>query len=364
MRTRAAVFYEAGRPFEVRDLELDEPRGGEVLVRMAAVGICGTDLHSVKGEWVRPTPTVLGHEGAGVVEAVGEGVSSLAVGDHVVLSWAPSCGECEDCSRGRPARCVVLNRAIAASTLPDGTTGLSMDGERVHRGTATGALAERIVVSERVALPVGDGVPLEQAALLGCAALTGVGAALFAARVEPGSSVLVIGAGGVGQFVVQGARIAGAAEIVCVDPLEARREQASKLGATCVVDPEELKGLMKADFSDGVDYALDAVGDPETTALAFRWTRNGGTCVIVGLPAAGKRLDLDPVDFVRRERVLTGTIYGSEDPAVALPVLLDHVRSGQLDLASQLGPIYPLDEINHAIDAALSGVPGRVLVRP
>ena len=239
-----------------------------------------------------------------------------------------------------------------------------MDGETVFRGTATGALAERIVVSERVALPVGDGVPLEQAALLGCAALTGVGAALFAARVEPGSSVLVIGAGGVGQFVVQGARIAGAAEIVCVDPLGARREQVAGLGATRVVDPDGLKELMKAEHPDGVDFALDAVGDPSTTELAFRWTRNGGTCVIVGLPAAGKRLDLDPVDFVRRERVLTGTIYGSEDPAVALPVLLDHVRGGRLDLASQLGPSYPLDRINEAIEAALSGVPGRVLVTP
>jgi S-(hydroxymethyl)glutathione dehydrogenase/alcohol dehydrogenase len=364
VKTRAAVFFEAGRPFEVRELDLEEPRPGEVLVRMAAVGICGTDLHSVKGEWTRPTPTVLGHEGAGVVETVGEGVASLRPGDQVVLSWAPACGECADCSRGRPARCLALNRAIAASTLPDGTTGISMDGQKVHRGTATGALAERIVVSEKVALPVGDGVPLEQAALLGCAALTGVGAALFAARVEPGSSVLVVGAGGVGQFVVQGARIAGAAEIVCVDPLEARREQAARLGATQLADPEGLAELMKREFPDGVDSALDAVGDPGTTQLAFRWTRNGGTCVIVGLPAAGKRLDLDPVEFVRRERVLTGTIYGSEDPAVALPLLLDHVRAGRLDLASQLGPSYPLEDINEAVDAALGGTPGRVLVRP
>jgi S-(hydroxymethyl)glutathione dehydrogenase/alcohol dehydrogenase len=364
VRTRAAVFFEAGRPFEVRELDLEEPRPGEVLVRMDAVGICGTDLHSVRGEWKRPTPTVLGHEGAGVVEAVGEAVASVRPGDHVVLSWAPACGECADCRRGRPARCLALNRAIAASTLPDGTTGLSMDGEKVHRGTATGALAERVVVSERVALPVGEGVPLEHAALLGCAALTGVGAALFAARVEAASSVLVVGAGGVGQFVVQGARIAGAAEIVCVDPLEARRAQATRLGATRVVDPDGLSELMKRDFADGADYALDAVGDPETTQLAFRWTRNGGTCVIVGLPAAGKRLDLDPVEFVRRERVLTGTIYGSEDPAIALPILLDHVRAGRLDLASQLGPRYPLDRINEAVDAALGGVPGRVLVRP
>lgn len=364
MRTRAAVFFGAGRRFEVRELELEEPRAGEVLVRMAAVGICGTDLHSVKGEWQRPTPTVLGHEGAGVVEAVGEGVSSLRPGDEVVLSWAPSCGECEDCSRGRPARCVTLNRAIAGSTLPDGTTGLSLDGETVYRGTATGALAERIVVSERVALPTGGDVPLEQAALLGCAALTGVGAALFAARVEPESSVLVVGAGGVGQFIVQGARIAGAAQIVCVDPLDARLEQASRLGATRVIGPDELKELMKSELPSGVDYAFDAVGDPETTAVAFRWTRSGGTCVIVGLPAAGRRLDLDPVDFVRRERVLTGTIYGSEDPAVALPILLEHVRAGRLDLASQLGPTFSVDEINEAIEASLSGSPGRVLVRP
>jgi S-(hydroxymethyl)glutathione dehydrogenase/alcohol dehydrogenase len=364
LKTRAAVFHGAGVPFEVRELDLEEPRSGEVLVRMEAVGICGTDLHSVKGEWNRPTPTVLGHEGAGVVEQVGEGVTELAPGDHVVLSWAPSCGECEDCRRGRPARCVALNRAIAASTLPDGTTRLAMDGETVYRGTATGALAERIVVSERVALPVAEGIPLEQAALLGCAALTGVGAALFAAHVEPGSSVLVVGAGGVGQFVVQGARIACAGEIVCVDPLEARRGQAQRLGATRVAEPDQLKGLMKAELPDGVDYAFDAVGDPATTETAFRWTRNGGLCVIVGLPAAGKRLDLDPVDFVRRERALTGTIYGSEDPAVALPILLEHVRAGRLDLASQLGPSFPLDRINEAIEAALGGSPGRVLVRP
>jgi S-(hydroxymethyl)glutathione dehydrogenase / alcohol dehydrogenase len=364
VKTRAAVFFEAGRPFEVHELDLDEPRAGEVLVRMVAVGICGTDLHSVKGEWVRPTPTVLGHEGAGIVEAVGEGVTGLREGDEVVLSWAPSCGECDDCSRGRPARCRVLNRAIAASTLPDGTTGLSLGGETVYRGTATGALSERIVVSEKVALPVGEGVPLEQAALLGCAALTGVGAALFAARVEPGSSVLVVGAGGVGQFIVQGARIAGAAEIVCVDPLDARRKQAAVLGATKTCGPDDLEELMKAELPGGVDYTFDAVGDPETTNVAFRWTRNGGTCVIVGLPAAGKRLDLDPVEFVRRERVLTGTIYGSEDPAVALPVLLGHVRAGRLDLATQIGPTYPLDGINHAIDASLGGAAGRVLVRP
>src|SRR5439155_23106502 len=238
----------------VEELDVAEPGPRDVVVRMAAIGICGTDLHSIKGEWQRPTPSVLGHEGAGVVEAVGDEVAWLRPGDEVVLSWAPSCGECDDCRRGRPARCLALQRAIAGSTLLDGTTGLSLGGETIYRGTATGALADRIVVSEQVALPLGGGVPLEEAALLGCAALTAVGAALFAARVEPGSSVVVMGAGGVGQFVVQGARIAGASEIVCVDPLEDRRELVAALGATRVADPDGLKEVMKDALPDGADY--------------------------------------------------------------------------------------------------------------
>jgi S-(hydroxymethyl)glutathione dehydrogenase / alcohol dehydrogenase len=207
-------------------------------------------------------------------------------------------------------------------------------------------------------------VPLDEAALLGCAALTGVGAVLFAAGVEDGSTVLVVGAGGVGQFVVQGARIAGATEIVCVDPIEERLKLAQRLGATRVVQPDGLASLMKESLPDGVDYAFDAVGDPATTKTAFRWTRNGGLTVIVGLPALGAKLELDPTEFIRREKALTGTIYGSEDPAVALPILLGHVRSGALELSTQLGPRFSLDDANDAVEAALAGVPGRVLVVP
>jgi S-(hydroxymethyl)glutathione dehydrogenase/alcohol dehydrogenase len=241
---------------------------------------------------------------------------------------------------------------------------MRLDGETLYRGTATGALSERLVVSEQVALPLGGDVPLDEAALLGCAALTGVGAVLFAAGVEDGSTVLVVGAGGVGQFVVQGARIAGATEIVCVDPLEERLELAERLGATRVVQPDGLASLMKESIPDGVDYAFDAVGDPATTKTAFRWTRNGGLTVIVGLPALGATLELDPTEFIRREKALTGTIYGSEDPAVALPILLGHVRSGALELGTQLGPRFSLDDANDAVEAALAGVPGRVLVVP
>jgi S-(hydroxymethyl)glutathione dehydrogenase / alcohol dehydrogenase len=364
VKSQAAVFYGPGRPLEVREIELEEPGPNGVLVRMAAVGICGTELHSIRGEWERPTPSVLGHEGAGVVEAVGDAVTSVKPGDEVVLSWAPSCGECGDCRRGRPAACINLHRAIGNGTLVDGTTGMTIDGETLYRGTATGALQERLVVAERVALPIGDGLPLEEAALLGCAALTGVGAVLFAARTQPGESVLVVGAGGVGQFCVQGARIAGAETIVAVDPLDARLELARELGATHTTDPDGLKALMKDVVPEGADRSLDVVGNPETAALALRFTRSGGTCVIVGIPATGERLDLDFAEFNRREKFLTGTMYGSEDPAVALPILLDHARAGQLKLRELLGPAFPIEQVNEAFDAALAGARGRVLVIP
>jgi S-(hydroxymethyl)glutathione dehydrogenase/alcohol dehydrogenase len=364
MKTRAALFHAPGVPLEVREIDLAEPRANEVLVRIAAVGICGTDLHVVRGDWQRPTPMVLGHEGSGVVEAVGDGVERLGPGDRVVLSWAPSCGACADCRRGSPAACLSLQRAIGAGTLLDGTTGMSLDGQTIFRGTATGALSELLVVPEKAALTLTADVRLEEAALLGCAALTGVGAVLFVARPEPGSTTLVIGAGGVGQFVVQGARIADAAAIVAVDPIEARRERARELGATHAVPPEDLRATMMEVAPDGADVAFDAVGDPQTSARALRWTRNGGTTVLVGLPAAGARLDLDPAELSRREKMLTGTMYGSKDPAVALPILLEHVRAGCLELESLVGPTFPLRRVNEAFAESLAGSPGRVLVVP
>ncbi len=363
MKTRAALFHAVGEPLEVAEIDLDPLGPHDVVVRMSAVGICGTDLHQVKGEFRRPTPMVLGHEGAGVVEDVGEAVTRVKPGDEVVLSWAPSCRSCDDCRRGRPAACVPLHQAIGAGTLVDGTTGMSRNGETVFRGTATGCLAEHVVVDERVALPTGD-VPLLQAALLGCAALTGVGATLFAVRVTQGASVVVLGAGGVGQFVVQGARLAGADTIVAVDPFAGRREQALALGATHAVAPEGLEELLADLAPEGVDFGFDAVGDPVTTATALGATRAGGMCVLVGLPPVGARLDLEPAQFVRREKWLTGTMYGSEDPAVALPILLEHVAAGRLQLAPMLGPVFSLGDVNQAVEASLAGSPGRVLVAP
>ena len=364
MKSRAGLFRAVGEPMEVVELDLAEPGPDDVVVRIVAAGICGTDLHQVKGEWQRPTPMVLGHEGSGIVEYAGDAVTNVRVGDEVVLSWAPSCQHCADCARGRPAACVPLHRAIGNGTLVDGTTGLSLDGETVYRGTTTGAWAERIVVASRVAMPLDGAVPLRDAALLGCAALTGVGAVLFAARVEAGGVALVIGGGGVGQFVVQGARIAGSEAIVVVDPVEERREQALKLGATHAVHPDDLKETIRSIAPDGADYGFDAVGFPDTSATALRFTRSGGTTVMVGLPPTGLRLDLDPGEFLRREKTLTGTMYGSEDPAVALPILLEHVAAGRLELAPLLGQVFPLERIDEAVQASLELPAGRVLVEP
>jgi len=363
VKTRAAVMFQPGR-LETRELELEEPAAGEVVVRMHAVGVCGTDLHSYKGEWDRPTPIVLGHEGAGIVEAAGASVETLREGDRVVLSWAPACGECGSCRRGRPAACGPLAAAIGRGTLLGGRTGISLAGETVYRGTATGALAERVVVDAGAAMPLGEAVPFEQAALLGCAALTGVGAVLNAARPQPGFSALVLGAGGVGQFVVQAARIAGATAVLAVDPVEARRAQALSLGATHACAPDDVREAVRELDPDGVDYAFDAVGAAATTRIALRWTRSGGTAVVVGLPAAGEKLELDPFEFSNREKTLTGTIYGSEDPAVALPRLLELVGSGELELAGLVGPSFRLEDADAAFRASLAGEPGRVLVIP
>jgi S-(hydroxymethyl)glutathione dehydrogenase / alcohol dehydrogenase len=360
VRTRAAIFRSPEQPLETVVIDLEPPRAGEVLVRMAAIGICGSDLHVVRGEWRRPTPMVLGHEGAGIVEEVGEGVESVAPGDRVVISWAPACGACRACLSGRRQACEELRSAISAGTLINGGTGLSLEGETVYRMTATGCLSEHTVIAAEAALPLGEGIALDEAALLGCAALTGVGAVRNASGLQAGGSALVVGAGGVGQFVVQGARLAGAAVIVCVDPNERRLERALALGATAVGAPDEVSSLLP----DGADVAFDAVGDPLTTALALSAARPGGRCVVVGMPAAGARYDLDPLEFTNREKTLVGSVYGSADPRAALPALLEDVRAGVLELGALVGPRYPLEEAAEAVRAALAGPPGRVLVTP
>jgi S-(hydroxymethyl)glutathione dehydrogenase/alcohol dehydrogenase len=361
MRTRGALFLSTGQKMEVAPVDLEPPTGADVLVRMAAAGVCGSDLHVVKGEWQRPTPMVLGHEGAGVVVAVGSEVADVAPGDRVILSWAPSCQSCGSCRRGRPAACSELRRAIGAGTLIDGTTRLSRDGQTVYRMTTVGAFADHVVVPDHSAIKIPSDVSFEHAALLGCAALTGVGAVENAADVKPGSRSVVIGAGAVGQFVVQALRIAGAATIVAVDPSGARRAQALGLGATEAVSPEELPHVVAA-MEEGFDTAFEAVGTVETARTAFRALRNGGTAVLVGMGPPGQSLDFDPLEFITQEKTLVGSIYGSGDPRQMTSRLLGYMADGRLLLEPMIGERYELSSINEAVDDAMRGAGGRVLV--
>ena len=365
MRTRAALFREAGAPLEVCAVDLAEPGPDEVVVRMAAVGVCGSDLHVIRGEWPRPTPMVLGHEGAGTIEAVGSNVGSHAVGDRVVISWAPACGGCGACAAGSLTACTSLRAAIGAGTKLDGHTGISLpSGEPVYRMTTVGAFAEHVLVPAVAALPLAGDVTLEAAALLGCAALTGVGAVEHAAGVEKGESVLVFGAGGVGQFVVQAARLVQADPVIVVDPVAERRHQVLGLGATAAIRPAELAGVLARECPDGVDHAIEVVGSAETAQAAVEAVRPGGRVTLVGLPPVGTRLDLDPFQLVAQEKTITGSIYGSESPAASLPRLVEHARAGRLSFEQMLGPRYPLDRVNDAAAASLAGSPGRVMLVP
>jgi S-(hydroxymethyl)glutathione dehydrogenase / alcohol dehydrogenase len=361
VRARAALFDAPGRPMRVEEIDVEGPGPGDVLVRMAAVGICGSDLHVVRGEWERPVPMVLGHEGSGTVERVGADVHDIAVGDRVVISWAPGCRACPVCAEGRPAACPNLRAGFAAGTLPDGTTRLSQGGEPVFRMTAVGALATHVLMPRAGVLAMPDGVSFDEAALLGCAAITGAGAVVNVAHAAAGAHAAVVGAGGVGQFVIQGLRLAGAATIVAVDPTAARREQALALGATHAVAPDELAGLL-GELGDVLDFVFEAVGAQATFELAMGAVRNGGTVVVAGIPPAGTSVRLDPSDLVVREKTVVGTMYGRGEPAVTLERLF--AGPDRLELASMIGPRFPLDDVDDAVALALAGESGRVLVEP
>lgn len=358
IKTRAAIFRGAGRPQEVAEVELGPLGPDHVIVEMRGVGICGSDLHMVNGDWVRAQPMILGHEGAGVVTHVGPEVSGVAVGDHVAVSWAAPCGRCASCEQHAPQRCLPVRAAITEGTMIDGTTRITLDGETVYRMTTTGAFAEAVLVTGAAAMSIPETLPFEQAALLGCAALTGTGAALNAADIDGTTDVVVIGAGGVGQFAIQGARIAGAPRIVAVDPSPGRRELALELGATAAIAPEELAG------QEPFMRAIDAVGSPATMENAIEAIGPGGRVVVVGLPKAGALMELDPTELVAREKTLTGSYYGSADPIASLERLLDLVQDGSLLLEPLLGSRYRLEQINDAVAEAQRASGGRVIVTP
>lgn len=355
---RAAILDAPGASLQVYDdVEVEAPRAGEVSVRVSHCGVCHSDLHLVDGSMPPMTPLVLGHEAAGVVEAVGPGVTRLVPGDHVVLTPCPPCGHCYWCLRGEFSICV-NSMALATSAHADGGTRLSRGGVTVYRGLGVAAFAEIVVTEETGAVKIPSDVPLDVACVIGCAVQTGVGAVIHTAKVQPGDSVLVLGLGGVGQSVVQGARLAGATTIIVSDPVAERRDAAIGFGATHVVDPttEDLLATVMAQTEVGVDVAFDAVGRVALIQDGLAATRSGGTTVMVGVPPIDEQLVIEsPTFFAFAEKKLVGCLLGGVNSPRDIPRLVDLWRAGLLDLDGLITARRPLSEINEAFDDLRAG---------
>lgn len=351
---KAALLEAAGRPLAlVDDIEIEEPRAGQVRVRVAHCGICHSDLSIADGLFPAPLPIILGHEAAGVVDAVGPDVSGLSPGDRVVLTPCPPCGACYFCVRGEASVCV-NSLGISTNTLPDGRTGLSRRGETVYRGVNLAAFAEYVVLAAQGAVRIPDGVPLDVACVIGCAVQTGVGAVLNTARVEEGASVLVMGLGGIGLSAVQGARLAGAARIIASDPVAERRQAAKSLGATDLLDPAQddvVAAAREITGGIGVDYAFETAGKGALVGVGVNASRNGGTTVCVGAPALDDPMDLPPAPvFVIGGKRLLGSVLGGCNSLREIPRLVDLWQAGRLDLDRLVTARRPLKEINEALD--------------
>ncbi len=356
---RAAVLSAPGEPLRVTDLQLPEPGPGQVRVRIAATGVCHSDLSLAQGRLRQKMPVVLGHESAGTVVSVGDGVSSVAPGDRVVLCWAPPDGTCWFCLQGEPWLCEHSSDAASSPYA-------RVDGQEVYPGLSTGGFAEETVVSERAVLPVPDAVPLEHAALVGCAVMTGVGAVLKTAAVRPGQSVLVIGLGGVGLSVVQGARLAGAGQVVVTDRAPEKLELARTMGATDTVEggPELAKQVRPLTGGRGVDHAFDCVGLADTIRAAWSSTRRGGVATVVGIGGKEQQVTFTALELFHFARTLQASVYGSTDPYADIPAVLEHAAAGRLDLGALVGGTVGLDGIGSAFEQMERGAAVRTLVVP
>ena len=349
---RAAVLERAGEPLRVwDDVEIAGPRPGQVRVRVTHCGVCHSDLSIADGAFPAPVPIVLGHEAAGLVDAVGAGVVDLSPGDRVILTPVPPCGRCYWCVRGEAALCVEA-AGITTNTFADGSTGLSRGGERIYRGVNLAAFAEHVVAPASAAVRVERDVPLEVACVIGCAVQTGVGAVLNTARVPEGATVLVMGLGGIGLSAVQGARIAGAARIFASDPLPERRKAAESFGATDLLDPgaDDVAARVREATGVGADYAFETAGRASLVQTGLQATRNGGTVVCVGAAPIAEKIEIAPAAlFTVTEKKLLGCLLGSSNSLREIPRLVSLWRTGRLDLAGLVTARRPLAEIDAAL---------------
>lgn len=360
---KAAVLREGARALAIEDLQQEPPRAGEVLVRVGAAGICASDLHVIHGTATIPLPCVLGHEGAGTVEAVGSGVTSVAPGQRVILSFVSPCGQCTQCRTGHPQLCDT--NALTGPRQYDGTTRLrDASGGEIFQMSKIGVFSERLVAPAQACYPLPDGVPMSVAALMGCSVPTGFGSVVNAPGIRPGVTVAIFGAGGVGLHAVQAARMLHASRIIAVDLGESKLEFAARLGATDRVDAaaEDPVAAIQALTGGGVDYAFDTFGSAETTRQAVDSLAKNGTAVIVGLAPLGERAGIDLVDLVRRQKHVVGAYYGSASPHETFRTVLDLYLKGDLRVDEIVQRSYSLDQINEAFDALDRGELGRGVV--
>jgi S-(hydroxymethyl)glutathione dehydrogenase/alcohol dehydrogenase len=356
---RAALLHNTGdEKLEIiDDLEVDAPGPGEVTIKIEATGVCHSDLHAMQGSLPQPAPFVPGHEGAGTISAVGEGVTNLAVGDHVVVAWSPPCGKCNNCvERKQPHLCVMIQFAIA------GTPRFTRNGEPVFGMAGTGTFAEHLTVPQEAAVKIDDDIPFEIASLIGCGVSTGVGAAINTAKVTPGSKVVVFGCGGVGIAAIQGAHVAGASVIVAVDLNEDKLELAKKFGATHGCKPDDLAALQAELTGDGFDYAFEAIGLPVTMRAAYDAVRRGGTACVIGVGAMDKEVSFNGFEIFFSEKNFMGSYYGSVDVRSDFHRLLSLWKSGQLDLDGMITNRMKIDEINEAFDIMKKGEAIRTVI--
>ncbi len=358
---RAAVVYQKDQPLVVEQVELRPLREHEVLVRVKACGVCHSDLSVLNEFFACPVPVVLGHEAAGIVEAVGPGVTNVSAGDHVVAAWSPACGECRFCKSGRRHLC----------NLADDPTSRAMDrmtagGQPVAAFLGIGGFAEQVILADNAVIRIDEEMPFDRAALLGCAVITGYGAARFAAGVKPGDDVAVFGCGGVGLNVVQACRMAGAGLIVAVDLDDAKLEMARKFGATHVLrgDAPDLHKQIRALTREraGLDFAFEAVGNAEVARVAFLSIAKGGEVILVGIAHMKEKVSLSQIAAVTQEKGVRGTTNGSADSWQTVPQLIDLYRSKELMLDELVSRTYRLDEINEAVADLRSGKNARGVV--
>jgi alcohol dehydrogenase len=365
MKIKAAVIREMGlrqpyaqsRPMSIEEVELAPPQQREVLVQVKAASLCHSDLSTVNADRPRQMPMVLGHEAAGVVVELGPGVDDLAVGDHVVMVFAPSCGECVACKEGHPGRCEPGQKSNGAGTLLGGGMRLSQNGQPVYHHVGVSAFAEYCVVNRGSLVKIDKQLPWDEAAMFGCAVLTGVGAALNTAQVFPGAKVAVVGLGGVGLNAMFGAQVAGASQVVAIDIHDDKLELAKSLGATDVVNARDPDAIQKVKelTNGGVDFGLEMAGSVQAMELAYRVTRRGGTTVTAGLPHPDHRWPLQHVNLTAEERTVKGSYVGSCVPPRDMPRYIDLYRRGRLPVDKLMSDHIRLEDINEGFDRLASG---------